>query len=134
MKRKTMIMLVAMAATAFAACEKESSSGTAPQETVNPLTGHAWIHQLDTTMMGIHIVTVDRYTFLTDSTGEVYFGGEDSYAPWWDTINLFSYTFHPEVSGVEVYIDGSHIPTYFRYFPENQTLTQPGTVFHLVEE
>ena len=74
----------------------------------------------------------DHITFLTDSTGKELSITE--YAYYWDTTYTFTYIFHPEVNGVEVYFGGSHIPYYFRYHPDNQTLTQPNAVFCKVEQ
>lgn len=136
--RKTTIIasaVVAFMAVTVAACEKESTADTATQEAANPLIGHTWVSQFDTTTMGIHIYTEDRYTFVTDSTGLLYSGGESTYEAWWDTTYHFHYKFYPEVSGGEYCIDGFPIPTYFRYFPESQTLLLSGTtVFHLIED
>ena len=136
MKKTQLIVTAAIAAMAlaFAACEKEPEVVPAPETTPNPLVGTTWLYRLDTNIMGIHVVQETRLAFHTDTTGEDCIGGEDSYSSWWDTTYPFKYIFHHEVNGVELYEDNSHIPSYFRYHPENQTLTQSGIVFHLVEE
>lgn len=134
MKKTTLFILAALAlALALAACEKPAAEPE-PAATVNPLIGTNWLYHHDTNIMGIHVVQELRLAFLTDSTGEDYIGGEDTYSSWWDTTYNFTYIFHHDVSGVEVYEEGSQIPSYFRYYPESQTLTQPGVVYHLVEK
>lgn len=136
MKKTQLIVTAAIAAMAlaFAACEKELEVVPAPETTSNPLVGTSWLYHHDTIIMGIHVVQETRLAFLTDTTGEDYIGGEDSYSSWWDTTYHFKYVFHHEVNGVELYEDNSHIPSYFRYYPEDKILTQQGTVFHLIEE
>ena len=119
---------------AFAACEKEEEATPSPTPVVikNPLIGTTWVSCYDTTMMYGSLHMENHITFLTDTTGQELSISE--YAYYWDTTYTFTYIFHPEVNGVEVYFDGSHIPSYFRYHPDNQTLTQPEAVFYKVEQ
>lgn len=134
MKKTALVISATLAlALAFAACEKPAVAPE-PAATTNPLIGTNWLYHHDTTIMGIHVVQELRLAFLTDTTGEDYIGGCDTYSPWWDTTYAFTYIFHRDVSGVELYEDGSHLASYYRYHPESQTLTQPGIVFHLVEK
>lgn len=130
MKRATIIITAALAL--LAACEKPNGDDPTPSEAVNPLIGTAWLCSSDDTMTYGILHMENRITFLTDSTGEQYSLTEFAYA--FDTTYGFTYTFYTDVSGGELYYDGEHLPTYFRYFPESQTLTSGGSVFHLVEQ
>lgn len=136
MKSTRLVITAAITATvlAFAACEKEKADAPNPTPVTytNPLVGTKWLYHHDTIIMGIQVVQELRLAFYTDSTGESYIGSEDTYSPWWDTTYLFRYIFHPEVNGVELYEDDSHIPAYFRYHPENNTLSQSEIVFHMI--
>ncbi len=138
MKKTHLFITVAIAtmALAFAACEKEkvTEPATIPPAYNNPLVSTKWLYQHDTTIMGIHVVQELRLSFHSDTTGESYIGGEDTYSPWWDTTYSFRYVFHSELNGIELYEDESPYPAYFRYHPETQTITQRETVFHLVEQ
>jgi len=134
MKKKTIIIAAATAMLAFVACKKDPVDVPVVDEPRNPLVGKTWAYYSDTNIMGIRVVQELRLAFYTDSIGESYIGSEDSYSPWWDTTYSFRYIFHPELNGMELYEDVSPYPSYFRYYPENQTLTQGEIIFHLVEQ
>lgn len=133
MKKTTFIISTALAllTMVFVACEKGQEPAPSPAATANHLTGTTWLSTYDTTMMYGSLHMENRITFLTDSTGQELSVIE--YAFYFDTTYTFTYIFHPDVNGVEVYLDGSHIPSYYRYYPENNILSQGETVFHLVE-
>ena len=134
MKKTPLIVTATIAAMtlALAGCEKEKEEEPTPAMLAynNPLVGTKWVYHNDTNIMGIRVVQELRLTFHTDSTGESYIGSEDSYSPWWDTTYSFRYIFHPELNGLELYEDEAPYPSYFRYNPENSTLTQGSIVFH----
>lgn len=134
MKKQTIIIAAATAMLAFVACKKEPVDVPVADEPRNPLVGKTWAYHHDTNIMGIHVVQELRLAFHTDTSGESYIGGEDTYSPWWDTTYSFRYIFHPELNGFELYEDEAPYPGYFRYHPEDQTLTQPGIIYHLVEQ
>lgn len=131
MKRKTMIA-AAILAVAFAACEKENATRHDPVPATNPLIGTTWVYSFDTTMMYGNLHMEDRITFINDSIGknvqiiEYAFQSEETYA--------ITYTFYPEVNGIEYYIGDGHIPSYLRYHPESNTLTSKDMVYHKIEQ
>lgn len=138
MKKTHLFITVAIATMtlAFAACEKEKVTEPTPTPAghTNPLIGTKWLYHHDTNIMGIRVVQELRLSFHSDTTGESYIGGEDTYSPWWDTTYSVRYVFHPELNGIELFENESPYPAYFRYHPETQTITQRETVFHLVEQ